>query len=230
MPRQLTPDNKETRFSVCADLFERFDNKGDGFLRLIITGDETWIHQFEPEHKQQSMQWRHVKSPPPRKFKMIPSMKKIMATVFWDTQGVLLVDFLPNGQTINGNRYILTLERLKRAVRRKRLGLQDNQILLQHDNARPHAALRTQEAIQKLGWTTLPHPPYSPDLAPSDYHLFGKLKKSLCGNHYGSVDAVKRAVQAWIKHTPVAFFEKGIMDLVPRWQKCIASEGDYIEK
>ena len=82
VPRQLTPDIKETRFSVCADLFEHYDNEGDAFLRRIITGDETWIHQFEPEQKRQSMQWRHVKSPPPRKFKMIPSMKKIMVTVF----------------------------------------------------------------------------------------------------------------------------------------------------
>ena len=216
--------------NVCADLFDRYDNEGDGFLHRIITGDETWIHQFEPESKQQSMQWRHVKSPPPRKFKMIPSMKKIVATVFWDAQGVLLVDFLPNGQTVNANRYIVTLKRLKHALRRKCSGLQDDQILLQHDNARPHAALRTQEAIHKLGWTVLPHPSYSPDLAPSDYHLFGKLKESLLGNHYASVDEVKRGVRTWIRQTPAAFFEKGIMDLVPRWQKCIASDGDYVEK
>ena len=51
VPRQLTPDNKETRFTVCADLFERYDNEGNEFLRRIITGDETWIHQFEPESK-----------------------------------------------------------------------------------------------------------------------------------------------------------------------------------
>ena len=64
-------------------------------------------------------------------------------------------------------------------------------------------------AYTRLRWTTL---------------------ESLRGNHYGSVDDVKRGVQTWIKQTPVAFFEKGIMDLVPRWQKCIASDGDYIEK
>ena len=76
---------------------------------------------------------------------MITSMKKIMATVLnWDAQGVILVDFLPNGQTINANRYIATLKRLKHAVRRKCSGLRDDQI----DNTRPHAALQAQEAIQ----------------------------------------------------------------------------------
>jgi histone-lysine N-methyltransferase SETMAR len=211
-------------------LFERYDKEGDSFLRRIITGDETWIHQFEPESKRQSMQWRHIASPPPRKFKVVPSMQKVMATVFWDASGVLLVDFLPHGQTITAARYIVTLKKLKRAIRRKRPGLVDDQILLLHDNARPHSALRTVEAIQKFGWSVLPHPPYSPDLAPSDYHLFGKLKESLRGNQYGSIDDVGYALRAWIKQTPTEFFEQGIVNLVPRWQKCIAANGDYVEK
>jgi len=122
------------------------------------------------------------------------------------------------------------MQKLKRAIRRKRPGLRDDQILLQHDNARPHSALRTQEAIQKLGWTVLPHPPYSPDLAPSDYHLFGKLKESLRGNHYDSLSDVENDVRTWVKQTPTEFFEAGIFHLVPRWQKCIAAGGDYIEK
>ena len=50
---------------VCQDLFQQYDSEGDDFLRRIVTGDETWIHQFEPENKRESMQWRHVKSPPP---------------------------------------------------------------------------------------------------------------------------------------------------------------------
>ena len=103
-------------------------------------------------------------------------------------------------------------------------------MLLLHDNARPHTANRTWAAIEKLGWTVLPHPPYSPDLAPSDFHLFGKLKESLRGNHYASIDDVRSAVNAWIKQTPKGFFEAGIYKLVLRWQKCIAGEGDYVEK
>jgi [histone H3]-lysine36 N-dimethyltransferase SETMAR len=230
VPHHLTDDNKEMRLSICQDLFERYDKEGEQFLRRIITGDETWVHQFEPENKQQSLQWRHVKSPPPRKFKAVPSMKKVMATVFWDASGVLLIDHLPNGQTINADRYIATLKKLKRNIRRKRPGLRDDQVLLLHDNARSHSALRTQEAIQKLGWTTLPHPPYSPDLAPSDFHLFGMMKKGLKGNHYASIIDVQRAAQSWLRQMPTEFYERGIFNLVPRWQKCIAVEGDYVEK
>ena len=118
------------------------------------------------------MQWRHVKSPPLRKFKVVPSVKKVMATVFWDTSGVLLVDLLPQKQTVKALRYCATLKKLKRAVWRKRPQLCNDQIIIQQDNARPHSALSTQETIKKLGWTVLTHPPYSLDLAPSDYHPF----------------------------------------------------------
>ena len=51
VPRQLTDDHKENHFNICAELFEQYDHEGDGYLRRIITGDETWIHQFEPESK-----------------------------------------------------------------------------------------------------------------------------------------------------------------------------------
>jgi hypothetical protein len=58
------------------------------------------------------------------------------------------------------------------------------EMFLQHDNARPHTSVRTREHITKMGWTVLPHPSYSPDLAPSDFHLFGSLKDALRGTHF----------------------------------------------
>jgi hypothetical protein len=75
--------------------------EGDDFLSTIVTGDETWIHHFEPETKRQSMEWHHTTSPQKEKFKAFPSTSKIMATVFWDCEGAILIDLLPRGQTIN---------------------------------------------------------------------------------------------------------------------------------
>jgi histone-lysine N-methyltransferase SETMAR len=71
-------------------------------------------------------------------------------------------------------------------------------VLLHHDNARPHAATATIENIQKLNFEFLPHPPYSPDLAPSDYHLFGSPKKKLWGRRFGSDEEVKQVVHTWL--------------------------------
>jgi histone-lysine N-methyltransferase SETMAR len=102
-----------------------------------------------------------------------------MVTVFWDCKGVILVDMMSGGATINSEAYINTLNKLKKRFRRVRPGKDPAEMLLQHDSSRPHTNLRTREHITKMGWTVLPHLPYSPDLAPSDFHLFVSLKDVL---------------------------------------------------
>ncbi|GFU04113.1 histone-lysine N-methyltransferase SETMAR [Trichonephila clavipes] len=85
------------------------------------------------------------------------------------------MDFLEVG-TINAMRYCDTLSKLKRAIRKKRPGLLKSDILLLDDNASPHSATATQSHIATLGLERLYH---SPDVAPSDFHLFLALKKNL---------------------------------------------------
>ena len=75
--------------------------------------DETWVHHFTPEAKQQSKQWKHPGSPPPKKAKTVPSAGKVMASVFWDADGILLTDYLQKGQTINGTYYASLLTQLR---------------------------------------------------------------------------------------------------------------------
>ena len=116
-----------------------------------------------------------------------------MITVFWDI-GVILVDVKSRCETINSNAYIKTLQKLKQRYRRMRPNRNSGGMLIQHDNARPHTSLRTQEAITKFGWTVLPHCPYSHDLAPSDFHLFGPLKNALRGTMFEDDESVIRAV------------------------------------
>jgi len=78
-----------------------YAQEGDEFLDSIVTGDETWVLHHPPESKQQSLPWRHTHSRRTRKLKTSISMKKIMASVFWDRKDILLVDFMPPGATVN---------------------------------------------------------------------------------------------------------------------------------
>ena len=71
-------------------------------MRRIVTGDETWIHHYDPETKQQSMQWKHASSPSPHKFKVQASAGKIMCTVFWDAEGILLIDYATQSDDYRG--------------------------------------------------------------------------------------------------------------------------------
>ena len=150
-----------------------------------------------------------------------------MATVFWDVNGVIHVDFLEPGSTINADRYIQTLKDLKKRLGRVRT---NKTIVLHHDNARPHTARATVEAINTLGFCLLPHPPYSPDLAPCDFHLFPKLKEYLRGVLFKSNEELERPVRSWIRAQRSDFFLDGFRQLVHRWKKCVNTAGDYVEK
>ena len=195
--------------------------------RSIVTGDESWVHHYDPECKAQSMEYRHKTSPSPRKFKVVASARKVLFTVFWDMEGVVHMEFLEQGQTVNSERYISTLRALKLRLRRIR---RDKDSILQHDNARPHTSRQTQDALRQLELTTLPHPAYSPDLAPSDYYLFPQLKKYLKGHHYDNDEEVIADVRRWCRGQPSEFFADGVSQLVKRWRRCVDRDGDYIEK
>jgi len=170
-----------------------------------------------------------MNSPSKEKFKALPSAGKVMCTVFWDRKGLILLDFLGPGQTINSDCYITTLPKLKTRISGVRPEKKTT-FLLQYDNTRPHTSLKTVEHIVKLAWAVVPHPPYSPDLAPSDFHLFRLMKDGLHGEHFPSYDAVVRAVKQWATSAGAGFYEHGMQALVHRWRKCIANGGDYVEK
>lgn len=229
MPRQLTSDLKKRRVDVCSQLLEAFEANEDTFFSNMVTGDETWAYLYDPETKRQSMQWLHIGSPRPKKFKSQRSTQKVLVTVFWDKEGVILVDFLERGLTVNSERYIETLKKLREAIRRKRPNKNLTAINVHHDNARPHTSLATTQTITKFGWSVVPHPPYSPDLAPSDFHLFGPLKNSLRGQRFEDTEQVKVAVKMWLQQCKPEFFQSGFSGWVQRWRKCVTCSGDYIE-
>jgi transposase len=185
-------------------------------------------YHFDPEEKRQSMQYRHASSPRPKKFKTVTSASKILSTVFWDSQRVYLTEFLEAGNTVNSARYIETIKNLQQRVCRVRQSTSPT--LLLHDNARPHTARATLDALEMLKFEVLSHPPYSPDLAPTDSHFFPHLKRDLKGTHFTSDDEVKQAGMSWINQRTPEFFINSMRKLVSRWEKCIERQGDYVEK
>jgi len=78
----LTPEKKQKRVEICEELLKHYREEGDQLLLNIVTGDESWIHHFDPEEKRLSMQYRHTSSPCSKKFKTMPSAGKMLLTVF----------------------------------------------------------------------------------------------------------------------------------------------------
>ena len=85
-------------------------------------------------------------------------------------------------------------------------------------------------AATECGFEILPHPPYSPDMAPSDICLFPKLKSHLRGTHYGSNEGIIEAINKYLGDQEKAFYFEGIRKLEQKWAKCNALKGDYLVK
>ena len=152
-----------------------------------------------------------------------------MLSVWWDFKGIIYYELLPYGQTINSDVYCSQLTNLNKVIHQKRPKLANRQsIVYQHDNARPHISLVTRNKLLALGWDVLPHPPYSPDLAPTDYHLFRSLQNSLSGKTFIDEDSVKRHIDCFFDSKPQEFYKHGIMTLVERWQEVIHNKGEYV--
>ena len=140
------------------------------------------------------------------------------------------MDYCPPKQTINAAYYCSLLETVHSKLPSIRPGKIGKRPILLHDNARVHTAKATMAKLHELKWQLLPHPPYSPDLAPSDFHLFGVLKDPLRGRHFGNESELKSAVNEVVKGMSKEWFEAGTKKIVGRWKRCIDLQGDYVEK
>ena len=105
-------------------------------------------------------------------------------------KGIVYFELLPPNRTINSVVYIGQLTKLKNAVEKRPELTNRKGVVFHHDNARLHTFLVTRQKLLELGWDVLPHPPYSPDLVPSDYFLFRSLQNSLNGKNFNNDDDI----------------------------------------
>jgi len=184
--KNLSVEQKANRLEICQGLVGRLEIEPD-FLYKVITGDESWVFDYDLETKRQSSEWHTKSSPRPKKARMSRSRVKTMIFVFFDTRGIVHKEFVPPGQTVNHAFYKDVLERLLKRVQRVRTDIADRWVL-HHDNAPAHTALSIREFLAKENIPVLPHPPYSPDLAPCVFYLFPELKSELKGRHFRAME------------------------------------------
>lgn len=132
---------------------------------------------------------------------------------------------MKENETFNADRYCTQLDVLKREIQLKHPSLANRKsIMFHHDNARPHVANKTAQKLAEFGWEILPHPPYSPDIAPSDYHLFRLLKNFLDGNEYTNFEGVQMTVEDYLASKSEDFFSRGMDKLPEFWQIVLTKE------
>jgi histone-lysine N-methyltransferase SETMAR len=131
--------------------------------------------------------------------------------VYWfssfcfNSRGIVHKEFLPPGQTVNRAFYKDILEPLLRRIQRVGKDIAGDWVL-HDDNAPAHIALSIRDFLAKKNILTLPHSPYSPDLAPCDFCLLSKLKSKLKGHHFGTVETIRKSVTDWARNTQRKWF------------------------
>lgn len=220
---------KRDRVAIAKDMLEMVEND-ESFIESIITGDETWVYEYDTQTRHQASEWRSPDEPRPKKPRRFQSKKKAMLTVFMDYNGVVHHEFLPGGQTVNKEYYLGVMRRLREAIRQKRPQLWQNKSwILHHDNAPSHNAHLIRDFLAKNNTITIQQPANSPDLAPCDFFLFDRVKKPLRGTRFTSKEEVMEKSVNALKAIPKTVFQKGFRDWIKRWHKCVAADGDYFE-
>ena len=134
----------------------------NGLFTITLCNKKSWIKRDEPA---QSTSKADIQQ------------KKVMLSVWWDFKGIVYFELLPRNQTVNSNVCCRQLMKLDKEIKEKCPELATRKgVIFHQDNARPHTYLVTRKKLLQLGWEIMLHPPYSPNLAPSDCYYYVHFK------------------------------------------------------
>ena len=176
VPYALSEKNKADRVQICIENLNKFKNK-TWRLGDVVAGDESWFYWRQIGSKQSNKSWVGEGEPARTIVRRDRFEPKTMVSIMFRMNGILQVTFCEKGATITAESYIEDcLKPLVRTIKKKRPSMGAKTLKFHHDNARPHVA---QSVVEEQEFTIMRHPPYSPDLAPSDFWLFDYIKKRL---------------------------------------------------
>lgn len=230
IPHLLTNEQKRQRVKTARELLKRYPKYDKNVFSTFVTGDETWVHFFEPQRKVNNKIWATKNAKRPCVAKRLQSTKKVMYAIFFSPSGPVAQVAVTKGRSVTGFFYKnVALKKVKKhfVKRRPKTGLKGLKLL--HDNAPCHRASIVTNFLKKEKVEVLPHPPYSPDLAPCDFFLFPRLKKHLSGRRYGSRRALGAGIYQYLISVPKTYYEIAFKQWIQRLKMCIRSGGEYFE-
>ena len=222
VPHKFNALNKLQRLIACQTLLHRPNRMH--FLKRIVTCDESWVCY---DGRVRKIHWGRADQPAPEFPRRPTHAPKQMLCVWWGWYGVYHWELLPPRTGVNANLYCTQLDRVRTALTARRQPR--GQTLFHQDNAPPHRAQRTTAHIENLlGWRPVPQPPYSPDIAPSDYYLFRALKHFLRDKEFQNAAQVTNSVQEFFgTKMGTNFYRKGIAKWPEKWRKTVDCNGGY---
>jgi histone-lysine N-methyltransferase SETMAR len=225
VPHILSGIQKETRVELSKQLLKVLEVQEDRAWHDIITLDESWFY-LTTEHERI---WLPEGANVPDREQPTVQTKKIMLTIAWNPHGFHVIKVLPKGRKFNAEYYAFEilepLSRWHKAAFKK----SKRKLIIHADIARSHTAQRCIQFMKDNKMKKAPHPPYLPDLAPSDFYLFGYIKQCLAGLSFNSGDELYNAVRGVLEHIEKTTLQSVFFEWIIRLRRCVASNGNYID-
>lgn len=226
IPHSLNSAQKRKRALLSNSLLQQLDIASKNNFLFVLTGDESW---FEFNYTPKRM-WVLDSSFCDEIVAKSHFVKKIMVTIFFNGDGLQLLDIKPPGIKINGsyflNNIIIPLENceiVQHGIKQKQ------KIFIHYDNSPVHTSGLVKQHLESSKLTIMEHPPYSPDLAPSDFGLFGTMKSSFTGNEFETENELIEAITNFFKQKPKEFWISLFNEWQKRLRRCIEVHGNYFD-
>jgi transposase len=221
VPHELSDKQKYDRVVIGKAMLTILNKEGMSNFTHLITGDESWMlynYPFRTFYGKPS-------DPVPEIVSSSIQTPKPMLVVFWAVSSTPVLSFLPPGQNMNSAIFktLVVDELLKLSAS----GEQSEHLIVHWDNARSHSAGMIKKSIEGSNLVILPQPPYSPDLAPSDFFLFGYMKNQLRGKKSENTTELLIQISDVMKAITLETRLRVMKDWIWRIQSVIASGGEY---
>jgi histone-lysine N-methyltransferase SETMAR len=152
-----------------------------------------------------------------------------MLTIVWNFGGFHVINVQPKGFKLNASFPVIQILVLISDWCRTQVGRTNRKLWVHADNARPHTATVTPQFMQQNAMRRAPHPPYSPDLIPSNFYLFDYIKQLLSGCEFADQDSLLQGVRDILRGIEKGTLEGVFRNWMQRLHQCSATDGEYVE-
>jgi hypothetical protein len=224
VPHFLTIEQKALRVQMAGELLGILSIQSRRQWHDIVTLDESWFYWCS-DH---DLMWLRPGETVPDRERYTIQSPKLMVTIVWNPNGFHVVDALPKAGKFNAHYYTGNIIYAILIWRQAEGGTRPSKLWVHADNARPHTAKVSADFMATSGMKRAPHPPYSPDLAPSDFFLFGYVKGKLTGYRAGSAAELLLRINEILAEITQETLNAVFHEWIQRLQKCIDIDGEYV--
>jgi histone-lysine N-methyltransferase SETMAR len=226
IPHTLTDEQKDKRAELAESMLEFLQMHRTNGFRFLFTGDKSWLFYHYDQKQMWCASWEDVEDIE----RPSHHQKKTMVTVFFSGAGNFTINLLPQGQKMNANYFAENvIGPLSNLCFPNGWNDGEERVTVHFDNAPIHNTKVVDEVIELLGLKKMSHPPYSPDLSPCDFFLFGYVKDRLIGCSFETPEDIFDAVMEVIHEIRPETFANVFEDWIRRLRTCIDSGGEYFE-